>query len=342
MRTIKILVDLGHAGHVHYYKNLILDERYSDLDFLVVARNKQPIPKLLQSYKIVHILRKDGGLSKLGKLLYLVYGNLLILKKTMQYKPDILLSHGGVYTGLASFLLRIKSITTEDTEGATLSHKISKMFSTFIITPKVFSTDLGKKQVKFDSYMEYAYLHNMYFKKNKDVLKKYNVDLEKKYVLVRLVDWTAHHDFNVPKLSYHDKLEIVEKLAKDYKIILSYETSIPESLKKYTLNIAPEDLHHLLAYASLYIGEGATTASEASILGTPAIYINSMQVCYCKDQEENYNLSFNLLNKDEILSKAKELLVIKKEEFVKRAQFMAKNRIDTTKFLYDFIKKVNV
>jgi len=110
---------------------------------------------------------------------------------------------------------------------------------------------------------------------------------------------------------------------------------------KYTMNIEPEDLHHILAFASLYIGEGATTASEAAILGTPAIYMNPMQVCYCKDQEESYGLSFHLTEKKSIIEKAKELLQIDKEQFVVKSERMASDKINTTEFLYNFLKQLD-
>ncbi len=338
---MKVLIDIGHPGHVHYYKNLIKRAEYADIEFLVIARNKEPIPKLLKSFDIKYKLRHEGKYSKLGKLLYLFYGNLFLLKNAIKFKPDVLLSHGGIYTALAGFLLRKNIITTEDTELATLSHSISKRFSSYILTPEVFSVNLGKKQVKFNSYMEYAYLHHDYFQKKASVIEKYGLRQNDKYILVRLVDWTAHHDFGIEKVSSEDKIDIVTELSKSYRVILSYETSIPELLKKYALNIAPEDLHHLLAFASLYIGEGATTASESSILGTPAIYINPMQVCYCRDQEENHGLSFNLTKKEAILKKAKELLIVEKREFIKRSEKMAADKMDTTKFLYNFIKQLN-
>jgi len=336
---MKILIDIGHPGHVHYYKNLILDKQFSDLEFMVIARDKEPIPTLLSINNINFVKRKPGRLTKIGKLWYLIYGNLFLLRKAMKFKPDILLSHGGIYTALAGFLLKNEVITTEDTELATLSHKISRRFSNYILTPSVFSVNLGKKQRMFDSYMEYAYLNDTYFKKDDKVLSKYGLNKDDRYVLIRLVDWTAHHDFDVEKLSANDKTDIINELSKNYKLILSYETSIPKNLEKYVLNIEPQDLHHLLAYASLYIGEGATTASEAAILGTPAIYVNPMQVCYCKDQEDNYQLSYNLMNKVSILEKAKELLGVDKSEYIRRAQIMAEDKIDTTKFLYNFIKQ---
>ena len=37
-------------------------------------------------------------------------------------------------------------------------------------------------------------------------------------------------------------------------------------------------MHNALKYASLFVGEGATMASECAILGTPAIYVNSLKV----------------------------------------------------------------
>lgn len=311
------------------------------LEFLVIARNKQPIPQLLDHYKIPYTLRKGGRFTKWGKLQYLFYGNLFIFRNAIRFKPDVLLSHGGVYTALTSVLYRTTSVTTEDTEGAKMSHWISKRTSNYILTPEVFEINLGPNQMKFNSYMEYAYLHSNYFERNRNILEKYNLD-KGKFVIVRFVDWTAHHDFDVDTLSYQDKIHIVSEIAKKRRVVLSFETSIPEELRKYAIKINPEDLHHLLAFASLYIGEGATTASEASILGTPAIYMNPMQVCYCRDQEENYDLSFNLTNRDKILSKAHELLDLPKDLFKKRAKQMQKDKINTTEFLDNFLRKLEV
>ena len=37
------------------------------------------------------------------------------------------------------------------------------------------------------------------------------------------------------------------------------------------MNIDPSDMHHALAFASLYIGDTQTMAAEAAVLGTPSI-----------------------------------------------------------------------
>jgi predicted glycosyltransferase len=39
--------------------------------------------------------------------------------------------------------------------------------------------------------------------------------------------------------------------------------------------VAPEDFHHLLAAASLFVGDGQSVAAESAILGIPAIRLSS-------------------------------------------------------------------
>ena len=53
------------------------------------------------------------------------------------------------------------------------------------------------------------------------------------------------------------------------------EGEIPKQLDKYKLPIDPTD-SCILYYAELFIGEGATMASECAVLGTPSIYVNSL------------------------------------------------------------------
>ena len=52
-------------------------------------------------------------------------------------------------------------------------------------------------------------------------------------------------------------------------------------------------MHDLLYYATMYIGEGATMASEAAILGTPSIYINTLRLSYTDEEEAKYDLLYN-------------------------------------------------
>ena len=47
---MRILIDIGHPAHVHYFKNLILSKKEKGFTFLVTARNTKIITDLLNHY----------------------------------------------------------------------------------------------------------------------------------------------------------------------------------------------------------------------------------------------------------------------------------------------------
>src|SRR5690606_37006503 len=55
----------------------------------------------------------------------------------------------------------------------------------------------------------------------------------------------------------------------------------------------PEQVHHLMAYATLLYGESATMASEAAVLGTHAIFCDFAGRGYTDEEESKYGLVAN-------------------------------------------------
>jgi hypothetical protein len=92
----------------------------------------------------------------------------------------------------------------------------------------------------------------------------------------------------------------------------------------------------------MYIGEGATLASEAGVLGVPWIWICGKEIRgYLIDQEKNYNLGYNIPTQKDALNKAINIFEnysdIRKEWQKKRKKLL-KDKIDLTKFLVWFIE----
>jgi predicted glycosyltransferase len=337
---MKILIDIGHPGHVHYFRNFIKIMENKGNKFLIISRDKEVAFKLLEFYKIPYKTRGKGGKGFLGKLLYLIVADIRILKYAIKFKPDLFLSFSSTYAGHVAFLIGKPHILFDDTEHAKFEHLMYKPFATAILTPSCFYKNLGKKHISFNGYMELCYLHHNQFIPDPNVLKLLGVSKNEKYIIIRFVSWGASHDFGQYGLDLSSKLRIVSELRKYSKVFISSESVLPEELERYRLSIPPEKLHDALSFASLYLGEGGTTASEASILGIPAIYINSLPLMGYLQDEKDAGLLFHHDNPDDIILKAKEVLSDQnsKIKFDENRQVLLKNKIDVTSLMVWFIE----
>ena len=99
-----------------------------------------------------------------------------------------------------------------------------------------------------------------------------------------------------------------------------------------------------MSQAALIFGEGATMASEAALLGVPAVYVNSLQLGYLQEQERNYHLVYNFTNQEQGLQKAKELLQQKnlRKEHQQRLDTLRQEKIDVTQWMIYFVEKFSL
>jgi predicted glycosyltransferase len=49
---MRILIDIGHPAHVHYFRNFIKIMEKKEHEFLIISRNKEIEHYLLKSYNI--------------------------------------------------------------------------------------------------------------------------------------------------------------------------------------------------------------------------------------------------------------------------------------------------
>jgi len=337
---MKILIDINHPAHVHYFKNYIKIMEKKGHEFLIISRNKEIEHYLLKKYIIPFINRGKGKNSLRGKILYFFKSIYFIYREAMGFNPDIIISFGTPYPAIASWLLGIPHISINDTEHAKFHHLLTDPFSKYILTPSCYNKNLGKKQIRFNGYMELCYLHPNYFKPDLSVLQLLGVKKDEKYIIMRFVSWNALHDVGQSGLSLEMKRKAVKELSKYAKVFISSEGELPDDLKQYQIKIPPEKMHDALAYATLFLGEGATMASECACLGTPAIYVNSLEVGYCTEEEHKYNLIYGFRNSNGVLEKALDLLNTPnlKQEFQTRRKKMLADKIDVTAFMVWFIE----
>lgn len=114
-------------------------------------------------------------------------------------------------------------------------------------------------------------------------------------------------------------------------------------LERYKLKVSLEKLHDLLYYATLYVGDGATTAVECAVLGTPSIYVSSLvgTMGNFMELEDKYSLIFNCNDSNLALKKAYELLQysnIKNIWALKKE--LLKDKINVTEFMIRFVENL--
>jgi uncharacterized protein len=335
---LKILIDIGHPAHVHLFKNLAFDMQKNGHEFLFTVREGEHQAKMLSEYRFNYTVigrKKTGPIRKILGILIFSYR---ILKAARHFKPDLFLSHGSMYAGYAAFLTGKAHIALEDT-GNMEQLYFSRPVSDVILSPVSLKVHLGRKHIFYNGFHELAYLHPKRFSPDKSVLNEIHVREDEPFVILRFISWNATHDFGHLGLSVSQKRSVITEARKIGKVFISSEKPLPAEFEEFALRISPHRLHHLLYFATLYIGEGATTASECAMLGTPAIYVNTISAGTLEQQERD-GLLFCFHNPDGLNEKIHELMTTPdlKDEFRKRRDLMLRRNIDVTSFLIWFIE----
>lgn len=336
---MKILIDIGHPAHVHYFRNFIKLMTAQGHEFLITARDKEITLELLKKYGLQYVNRGKGGNGAWGKLKYMFKADWLLYKVACKFKPDAFLSFASTYAAHASFIYRKPHIAIDDTEHAKFELFLYPPFTEVILTPFCFLKDLGKKQIRFNSYVEFSYLHPDFFKPDNTIRTQLNLGNDEKFVLFRFISWTASHDIGQAGIPYDIKRELIELCLKNgYKVFISSERELTGYFEQFRLNVDTSKIHSVIYEASFLIGESGTMSTEACILGTPAVFVNTLNAGVFMDEEKR-GLLYSYRTPDGIVEKVESLLNQKsiKDLHKQKSQTLLNETINVTKFLMWFI-----
>ena len=336
---MRILIEITHPAHVHFFRNAIALLQNKGHVVAVTARGKDVTLELLDNYNLSYSV-----LSKIGKGKFSLIGELIsrdfrLYRFCRRFKPDVLTGISGVFAAHAGKLIGKPVVVWDDTEIATLAHKITYPFVSAVYTPDCYMKDLGPKQHRYAGCHELAYLHPNYFTPDKQLVRSFGVDPDQKYCIIRFVSWQAHHDVGQHGLQANKRVRFVEQLAQHARILVTSESPLPKELEKYRLSIPVHQIHHLLAFADLYIGEGATMASEAAILGVPSVYINTLKAGTINNFID-YGLIRQTSDTGAALEMSVELLTEQdnKDKYISARDKFLSDSIDVTAFIVQTIE----
>jgi predicted glycosyltransferase len=335
---MKILFEIIHPKSVHIFKYIIKDLIKKGHNVKVASVNKDITLRLLKYYRIEHdVILNLTGKGYIQKILLLLYGIFKFFLIFIQFKPDITIGRASPMMAINSWIFRKKHYSLSDTEHVENIHKLSKLISYKIITPDCFKIDLGIKQEKISSYLELAYLHPNRFTPNPEVLKEIGLKDGDVFFILRFVSWGASHDIGQKGLSDDGKRKLIDYLKVQGKIIITSESQLPKEFEEYRMSISPTKIHDLLYYATMYVGEGGTMASESACLGTPAIYVNTLTMGYIQELENKYGLLFRITKNNSIIEKAQDILNSSQTDWIKKRQKLLNDKIEMNDVFYKII-----
>lgn len=343
---MKVLFHLGHPAHFHLFKNLIFKLRESSIETPVLIKEKDVLKALLEHSGISYenVLPEGKSNGKIGLLKDLFRRGSRIISYCRKHKPGLLvgtsadISYVGKYMGIPAI-----NVNEDDAHVVPLHAWIAYPWATNILSPA--SCHNGRwdmKSSKYNGYHELAYLHPDHFTPDASVVSKY-INPQKPFFVLRFASLSAHHDEGIRGVSDPLAQKLISKLKPHGDILITSERELSSELEPYRLPVNPVDIHHLLAYAKVVIGDSQTMSAEAGVLGTPYIRFNDFvgKIGYLKELEEVYQLGFGIIpdHPEKLINKSEELAASKDTYhiFEERRQKMLSEKINVADFLYEYI-----
>lgn len=340
---MKIVVDINHPAHVHLFKNFIWEMKKRRHDVIITASEKNIAYDLLDNYGFKYTKLGSYGSSILKMIVNIPIMDYRMYRAIRSFNPDIFIGLGSIRSAHVAHIINKPSIIVEDSEHTKLQNWLYRPFSEVILSSFTFKGSYGKKHLKYAGFDELAYLHPRYFTPHKELLEKMNLK-PYHYVIIRFISWNASHDVGQKGFDFQSVQDMSDFISfienHGYKVLISSEEDLPLSLHKYSINLPPEDIHDLLYFAYMYIGEGATMAAEAAVLGTPSVYVSSIPLGYINELKQRYGLIYTCIGYEEVIDLIKQLLqdnALKEKHKEKREKLLAEC-VDPTEYMVSLIE----
>ena len=339
---------ISHPAHFHMFRYTIDNLLKDGHQVVSIIRPKDVLEDLchnagLPVYK-VKSRPKKWGMFGLG--LSLIAKTFETWKIARKEKPDILIGSDGVLAIVGKLMHKPAfECAEDDAEAIALYAKMFFPIYTGVICPSCCS--VGKwadKKIGYESYHELGYLHPHQFTPDKAKVEQYGINPDMPYTLIRFAQLTAHHDVGIHGINSEIARRVVEMLKPHGAIYITSERPLEPELEPYRIRINPLDMHHIMAYADLFIGDSQTMAMEAGVLGIPFVRLNdfSGRLSCPNEIEYKYHLGFSHKTNDikGFYDSIKQWLDTPDRKAIcqERRMKMLSEKIDYAKFLTWFIE----
>lgn len=340
---MKYIFELNHPKHYYQFKYIMQMLRQNGHSVHVLARDKDVLLNVLQEEKVPYEIFGVHAKNLQDKVLVtprLIRSYYRIAKRE---KPDIIISKASIYGTVVARMIGAKAIIFPDSEVVKLTNKVVAPLCSCVITPATFGLDFGRKHIRVKGLFEDCYLAPSVFQPNEEIIKQYG--LKKPYALFRFVGWYANHDVNNSGFNAEQQRTMLSMAEAKMNVYISSEKELPNDLQKYKLPTPAAEIHTVLTHADLYVGDSQTMATEAALLGTPAIRSNSFvgpnDMTNFIVLEKQYDLLRNIRDYEDVMVAMQEMMQQScKQKWIERKDAYFRQVGDTNQQIYDIITNI--
>lgn len=270
---MKVLIDIVHPADVLFFLHPIRRLLNCGHTVQIAARRKDVTEALLHAFDLTYTSISSAGESLPGLAMEMLRRDMALWGLIRRQRPDVMCGFGGVAISHIGRLAGIPAVSFYDTDRAPLQNGLSLPFITHLYVPQAYDGPEAKgRTTRFPGIKELSYFHPENFSADRELALAGGLSPETRNYFIRLVSWRANHDVGRGGWDAATLESAVTWLSSRGRVHISSESPLPEHLRGHEYTGRPEQLHHLLAHCDLYLGESATMAAEAVLLGIPAIY----------------------------------------------------------------------
>jgi predicted glycosyltransferase len=338
---MRILIDILHPAHVHFFRHFHDEMAGRGHELCITARGKDRSLDLLDQFGLPYHHLSDQRNGNAGLAIELAQRTRRLLQVMREFRPDVMTGIMGPTIALAGAVRRTPAVVFYDTEFAVQTNWFVYPLARSVCTPDCYQGKVRGTHVTYAGYHELAYLHPNRFQPDPERLAAFGVAPGERFSIVRFVSWQAVHDRRERGLTAEQKRQLVELLQRHGRVLVSSESPLPPDLAPLELTGPVEDIHHLMAYAQIVVGESSTMSSEAAVLGVPAVFIATTGRGYTDDEEKRYGLvrHFTEQEYDRAVEAIEELVADSPRDKGRAArERLLDDKIDVTQWMIEYFE----
>ncbi|MHB9286498.1 hypothetical protein ACKVMT_05605 [Halobacteriales archaeon Cl-PHB] len=262
-----MIITMARPADAHFYRPVIAAIAERDHEVSVFVRDHEGLTTYLDAAGVDYRTLAPPGRTTGSRLWTGALFEARLLSRLRGRAPDVLTAVGGVAVAHLSAVVDASSVLFCDAE-TTPDPRLVEPFADEIHTPRSFEGSFGPGHRRYDGYQSLAYLHPRRYDADPAAARGVDVDPNAPFFLLEVNDQTAGG------FSDEGRTTLASYLSTYGTVHVVGDGDIDPELTTSRISAENPALHHVLAFADLYVGNSPKRVTEAALLGTPAVRVS--------------------------------------------------------------------